>query len=119
MTDDLSSTRIIRTKQFADESVTRTRHPLTVPGVNIIEAFTTGAELITDDGNVVCQGQAVIVNGKSVQRAVTSAVYIVTIKEEEFSLDTVTRTLFAEARRLILQLFPRLIKLGITLHLNL
>ena len=91
--------RIIRTKQFADESVTRTRHPLTVPGINIIEAFTTGAELITDDGNVVCQGQAVIVNGKSVQRAVTSAVYIVTIKEEEFSLDTVTKTLFAEARR--------------------
>ena len=38
-----------------------------------------------------------IVNGKSVQRAVTSAVYIVTIKEEEFSLDTVTKTLLPRA----------------------
>ena len=98
--------RMVRTARFVEPSVHRKVHQIEIPGQTVISTFTQGAEAISESGDVSCQGEPTVVNGKMLQRMVTAVTFLVTVEEEVFVHDTTAKQFYTDRSREQLPCIP-------------
>ena len=91
--------RMVRTARFVEPSVHRKVHQIEIPGQTVISTFTQGAEAISESGDVSCQGEPTVVNGKMLQRMVTAVTFLVTVEKEVFVHDTSAKQFYTDRSR--------------------
>ena len=108
--------RMVNSRHFVEPSVHRKAHRIEIPGQTVISTFTQGAEAISEGGDVTCQGEPTVVNGKMLQRMVTAVTFLVTVEEELFVHDSTTRQFYTDRSREQLPCSPSHGSCSTTLH---